>query len=93
MSALLSVRPLGFPMTTLDPFLFAVYHKDLYPAGAAANMFAPRRGNGADFDWSLPYRMYHGDKIPGFPQRALACLRCFRLRLTCLQTRTEASRR
>mmetsp|Transcript_29417 Transcript_29417/g.68729 ORF Transcript_29417/g.68729 Transcript_29417/m.68729 type:complete len:358 (-) Transcript_29417:152-1225(-) len=62
-----SIAPLGFPFKTPDPFLFCVYHKDDYPNGNA-KMEAPRRGNGADFDWNLPYRMYHGDKIPGFPQ-------------------------
>lgn len=56
------------PMPTLDPFLFCVYHKDLYPAGNTANMEAPRRGNGQDFDPKAPYRMYHGSSIPGFPQ-------------------------
>lgn len=55
------------PMKTLDPFLFCVYHKDMYPAGDSA-MRAPRRGNGADFNPAAPYRMYHGDDIPGFPQ-------------------------
>ena len=45
-----------------------MYHNDKYPAGNKENMNAPRRGNGADFDWSKPYRMYHGDEIPGFPQ-------------------------
>lgn len=31
-------------------------------------MYAPRQGNGADFNPNQPYRMYHGDRIPGFPQ-------------------------
>tara|TARA_B110000090_G_scaffold14736_1_gene14790 strand:- start:344 stop:559 length:216 start_codon:yes stop_codon:yes gene_type:complete len=52
------------PFATLDPFLFCVYHKDSYPAGNA-KMEAPRRGNGADFDSSAPYRMYHGETVPG----------------------------
>ena len=91
--AVRSVNRLGFPFETQDPFLFCVYHDDQYPAGDA-KMQAPRRGNGADFDWSQvsvsarrcdslavvaapgpdrlctcqPYRMYHGDRVPGFPQ-------------------------
>lgn len=55
------------PMPTLDPFLFCVYHKDQYPAGNV-KMEAPEMGNGSDFDSSAPYRMYHGERIPGFPQ-------------------------
>jgi hypothetical protein len=67
-SAILRTMPLGSgPMPTLDPFLFCVYHKDQYPPGNAA-MEAPRIGNGQDFDAKTPYRMYHGGKIPGFPQ-------------------------
>lgn len=56
------------PMVAQSPFLFCVYHRDLYPSGNALNMEAPRVGDGADFDWSQPYRMYHGDRVPGFPQ-------------------------
>jgi quercetin 2,3-dioxygenase len=59
--------PSAGPFQTPDPFLFCVYHKDDYPAGNA-KMEAPRVGNGADFDPSAPYRMYHGDRVPGFPQ-------------------------
>jgi len=54
-------------MDTPDPFLFCVYHKDNYPAGDA-KLQAPRRGNGQDFDPAAPYRMYHGSRVPGFPQ-------------------------
>ena len=66
-AAIVKAGDLGFPFETPDPFLFCVYHRDLYPAGNE-KMEAPRRGNGADFDWSAPYRMYHGTTIPGFPQ-------------------------
>lgn len=66
-TAVLSIEPLNFPAKTLDPFLFCVYHVDNYPAGDS-NMRAPRHGNGADFNPNAPYRMYHGDDIPGFPQ-------------------------
>ena len=60
------VDKLSFPFTPPDPFLFLVYHKDEYPAGNG-KMEAPRRGNGMDFDPSAEYRMYHGEKVPGFP--------------------------
>lgn len=65
--SIISVKPSGSPLFALDPFLFCAYHRDLYPAGNE-RMEAPRRGNGMDFDPRAPYRMYHGDKIPGFPQ-------------------------
>jgi redox-sensitive bicupin YhaK (pirin superfamily) len=58
---------IGSPFKTSSPFLMCVYHKDQYPAGDS-KMQAPRKGNGADFDAKQPYRMYHGDYVPGFPQ-------------------------
>ena len=67
-TAILNIKALPHgPMPTSDPFLFCVYHNDVYPAGNAA-MEAPRLGNGMDFDPSAEYRMYHGETIPGFPQ-------------------------
>ena len=68
-SALLSVKslPSAGPYPTGDPYLFCVYHKDEYPKGNG-RMEAPRRGNGSDFDPDQPYRMYHGNRVPGFPQ-------------------------
>ena len=34
----LSSQPLGFRWTTIDPFLFCVYHDDAYPRGNAHGM-------------------------------------------------------
>ncbi|CAB9499224.1 Pirin-like protein [Seminavis robusta] len=59
--------PSAGPFRTLDPFLFCVYHKDAYPPAHDETMEAPQPGNGMDFNPSAPYRMYHGDMVPGFP--------------------------
>jgi redox-sensitive bicupin YhaK (pirin superfamily) len=70
-SAIRSVKPLGFPWETLDPFLFCVHHDDRYPAANAemgpASSLAGRQ-IGMDFAGKDGWRMYHGDVVPGFPQ-------------------------
>ena len=61
-----SALPVSGPFPTPDPFLFCVYHVDDYPADeSGGRMEAPSHGDGADFDPSAPYRMYHGDRVPG----------------------------
>ncbi len=65
-----NIRPLGFTWETSDPFLFCVHHQDDYPAGNEE--FGPAaslrdRALGQDFSASNPWRMYHGERIPGFP--------------------------
>lgn len=70
MSDVLSVRPLGFPWVTDDPFLFCVHHNDAYPhgnehLGPAATLDG--RNLGQDFDGKDGWRMYHGRDVPGFP--------------------------
>ena len=69
--AILSVKPLGFPWETADPFLFCVHHEDAYPAGneqlgPAASLAG--RDLGMDFEGKDGWRMYHGEVVPGFPQ-------------------------
>jgi hypothetical protein len=68
--AVLSVKPLGMPWETADPFLFCVYHDDAYPKGneqmgPAASLAG--RQIGQDFAGKDGWRMYHGDVVPGFP--------------------------
>jgi redox-sensitive bicupin YhaK (pirin superfamily) len=70
-SAVLEVMPLGFPWLTIDPFLFCVHHDDAYPAGnAELGPAASLEGRmiGQDFEGRDGWRMYHGERVPGFPQ-------------------------
>ncbi len=67
----LSVRPLGFPWETADPFLFCVHHDDAYPKGTegmAPAVSLAGRNLGQDFVVKDGFRMYHGAVVPGFPQ-------------------------
>lgn len=62
--------PLGFPWNTQDPFLFCVHHLDHYPQGNdEMGPVASLAGwaIGQDFDPNNAWRMYHGQKVPGFP--------------------------
>jgi len=59
-----------FPWVTQDPFLFCVHHEDFYPKGndvmgPAASLAGHNIGQ--DFSGNLQWRMYHGEKVPGFP--------------------------
>nr|WP_230467195.1 pirin family protein [Lujinxingia vulgaris] len=56
---------------TTDPFLFCAHHRDDYPEGngkmgPAASLAG--RHLGRDFDEQKPWRMYHGQSVPGFPR-------------------------
>jgi len=65
-----NIRPLGFNWDTGDPFLFCVHHLDDYPEGnGELGPAASLEGRilGQDFTKKDGWRMYHGDKIPGFP--------------------------
>ena len=57
-----TVKTLGFPWETQDPFLFCVYHADTYPMGNEE--FGPDaslagRNIGNDFVIKDGWRMYH----------------------------------
>ena len=69
-SAIFSLKKLGFPWETIDPFLFCVYHDDAYPRGNEAMGPAASlagRELGQDFAGIDGWRMYHGHVVPGFP--------------------------
>ena len=66
----LATFPLGFPWRTQDPFLFCVHHDDAYPAGnehMGPDASLAGRELGQDFAGKDGWRMYHGERVPGFP--------------------------
>ena len=70
MSNIIQIRPLGFQWQTLDPFLFCVHHEDKFPKGNSElgpNASLAGRNIGQDFTVKDGWRMYHGEKVPGFP--------------------------
>jgi len=69
--ALIDILPLGMPWQTLDPFLFCAHHDDAYPAGndvMGPDTSLTGRAIGQDFSGRDGWSMYHGDRVPGFPQ-------------------------
>ena len=67
---IIKTQALGFQWQTQDPFLFCVHHEDAYPKGNSE--MGPQaslegRNLGQDFMLKDGWRMYHGEKVPGFP--------------------------
>ena len=65
-----NVQPLGFMWPVGNPFIFCVHHLDNYPRGneemgPAASLAG--RYLGQDFTLKDGWRMYHGERVPGFP--------------------------
>jgi redox-sensitive bicupin YhaK (pirin superfamily) len=71
-SPILRIAPLGQPpWETPNPFLFCVHHLDRYPAGndsLGPAVSLAGRDIGQDFAGKDGWRMYHGERVPGFPQ-------------------------
>lgn len=70
-AALIDISPIGLHWETLDPFLFCAHHDDKFPAGNEDLGPAEPLGGraiGQDFSGKDGWSMYHGDRVPGFPQ-------------------------
>jgi quercetin 2,3-dioxygenase len=65
-----NIQPLGFMWPTINPFIFCVHHLDKYPRGndeLGPDASLEGRNLGQDFTVKDGWRMYHGERIPGFP--------------------------
>ena len=70
-SPILTIKPLAQRWETIDPFLFCVYHDDMYPESNGDMGIKPAqlagRDIGQDFSRKDGWSMYHGNPVPGFP--------------------------
>ncbi len=70
-NSIVKIEKLDFMFQTEDPFLFCAHHKDHYPKGnedlgpPVSDLAGRNIGN--DFEIRNGWRMYHGEKVPGFP--------------------------
>ncbi len=66
----LRIGTMGFQLEVKNPFIVCFYHNDLFPKGDDKMRplnYRENRRRGEDFDLDATWRMYYGDKIPGFP--------------------------
>ncbi len=70
-SPIISIKPLAQRWETIDPFLFCVYHDDMYPESNGEMGIKPAqlagRDIGQDFSRKDGWNLYHGNPVPGFP--------------------------
>lgn len=68
---ILKIEKLDFMWGVENPFLFCAHHNDAYPKGndemGPPNSDLVGRNIGNDFKIKDGWRMYHGEKVPGFP--------------------------
>lgn len=71
MLSIVNKSKLGFHWETQDPFLFCAHHYDKYPEGndnLGPVVSLAGRNLGQDFDSNNDWKMYHGHRVPGFPE-------------------------
>ena len=68
--AIISTQELGLHWEVSDPFLFCAFHNDKFPKGnenLGPDASLAGRPIGQDFQLKDGWRMYHGERVAGFP--------------------------